>query len=416
VSHRSAAASLVALLLFSIAAVPRTSAANGAPGAEAPVRALKSARATTATAAPARAGPAPRLLSPARIEATEDLAWNLDFKLINDLDTGVYADSLVCDVEDLDPGETRELRRQSFLAPAVPKLMPSVSAHDSGGFQYRLFASAEHARITCRLFMHPPDHSPLELIATIEALPGPSSALYPTRILTVSGKRVETMLVPAPPESGAAPGILLVHGHGGHARTMMGLAIALSRRGYTVMSASMPGYGLSEGPADFMGPATVRAMMAALDALKRTSGVDSTRLAAWGISRGASVVVDLAEARSDLRAIVAQAGMYDLWACYRGTEIPGIRDNIVAEAGSDSAAWRTRSPALAPERVKAAILFMHGGRDPRVPIAQAQGFADALRARGTAVETRFFPAAGHQLPLAESRRTATEFLARILKR
>ncbi len=366
-------------------------------------------------AAPAPA-PGPRLTIPvARLQASDPQTWNVPFVVENTWSTGLYVDSMVCEVENLDAGETRAPRRTRFPLLAAAKLLPSMSAGDHRQFQCAVNAPVERAHLTFFLYVHAADHRAQTLSASLEADPGPASLEFPSRFLTVGGKRVEYVLAP-PGESAAAPGLLLIHGHGSHARVMIPRARGLAQRGYVVMAASMPGYGQSDGPADFMGPATQRAMMAALDRLKRSPGVDSTRLAVWGISRGASVAVDLAEQRTDLKCAIAQSGMYDLWAVYRGTKVPGIRELLVAEAGADSAAWRARSPALTPERVHAALLLLHGEQDDRVPCAQARGFFEALKARGAEVEARFIPEAGHSLAGREADRTALEFLARQLQR
>ena len=50
-----------------------------------------------------------------------------------------------------------------------------------------------------------------------------------------------------------------------------------------------------------------------------------------------------------------------------------------------------------------------------VPVAQAKGFADALKAKGVDVVTRFFPNSGHELPVGEVMRSAVEFLDKRLE-
>ena len=242
-------------------------------------------------------------------------------------------------------------------------------------------------------------------------MPGPFSRDHPSQFVTVNGRRVEYVVVPAGRDS--APGLLLVHGNGSNARKMLREARRLVPRGYTVLLVSMPGYGQSEGQPDFVGPSTVQALGAALDQLKAAHGVDPKRTAAWGVSRGAAAVTLLAQRRDDLRATVAESGFYDLWAVYRALKILGINETIVSEAGSDSAAWRERSAALNPGR-PAAILILHGEKDVSVPAQQARGFAESLKARGADVETRFFPNSEHQLPPGEVMRTALEFLGRRL--
>jgi len=373
--------------------------------------------ATGLIAAPARAAAplVPRLSAePQRIEADQSQMWNLPVLITNPFDAGLYLDSLWCQVEDLDPGETRGERTSRVNMSGALRVLPSISAHDSASFQPSLAATAEHARLTLHLFTHRADNVPYALTTVIEADPGPVSRLYPSQFLDLAGRKVECVLVPSS-DSGSVAGLLLVHGHASHARTMLRMGRLLAARGYTVLMVSMPGYGQSQGPADFMGPATAQSLAAALDRLKKTPGVDPNRLAAWGISRGAGAVASLAVGRNDLKAVVTQAGVYDLWATYRGTQIPGIREAIVAEAGSDSGAWRARSPVTAAEKIEAAVLILHGEKDRRAPADQAHGFYEALRGRGAQVEAKFFPAHEHALPRPEVQRVALEFLARQLK-
>jgi dipeptidyl aminopeptidase/acylaminoacyl peptidase len=147
-----------------------------------------------------------------------------------------------------------------------------------------------------------------------------------------------------------------------------------------------------------MGPHTLAAAGAALDKLKRTPGVDSLHLGAWGISRGATVAAALASRRSDLGCVIAQSGMYDLQATYRGTKASGLREAIVAEAGSDSAGWKERSPIVRVASTHTPILILHGENDTTAPAEQAHGYAATLKAGGVAVESSFFPTSGHELP------------------
>ena len=55
--------------------------------------------------------------------------------------------------------------------------------------------------------------------------------------------------------------------------------------------------------------------------------------------------------------------------------------------------------------------MLHGEKDDLTPVQQARGFAESMKARGTAVESRYFPNARHNLPPGETMRTALEFLA-----
>jgi dienelactone hydrolase len=348
------------------------------------------------------------------VQADSLFHWDASVEVRNAGAAGYFVDTLTLAIEDLDPGQTRAERVQrpdvsTFLARDY-----ALGGDDALTIAYSRVATAERARFTFELTAHANGEAPRTSRLVFETTPGPVWSASPSRTLTVDGHAVETVFVPAAGASGPAPGLLLVHGHASHARLMIPMALRLAARGYAVMLVSLPGYGTSDGPADLGGAASVRAAGAALDALAHAPGVDPRRLGAWGLSRGAGVVASLAASRADLRALVAQSGIYDLWAVHRGTTLPGFAATIVAEAGADSAAWRERSPLLRASSVHAATLVLHGERDANVPVAQAHAFAAALQAAGTAVESGFTPA-GHLLPTAATERTALEFLDRVLR-
>lgn len=380
------------------------------------MRFLLIALAATAIVAAAPPGPGAAPAAPSftadttTIAATGTLQWEIPFTIRNPAASTFTLDSLRCEVTVLDPGTAPEGRTMDLDLGHLLRVAGPIEAGGASQFVSTGPAYAEHARLRFRLVGHLADKWPLVFIQEIEAVPGPFSIAHPSRFLVSNGRPVEFVLVSARNTTVAAPGVLLVHGHGGNARTMLSIALYMSLRGYAVMVVSMPGYGRSEGPADFMGPATVAAASAALDTLKASPGVDPRRLGVWGISRGATVAAELGMRRADLDAVVAQSGIYDLWATYRGTRLPGFREAIVAEAGRDSAAWKARSPLLAAERFQSSILVMHGELDDHVPAGQAHAFVDALQAHGKNAASRFFPTDGHALPRGDTFRHAIEYL------
>ncbi len=127
------------------------------------------------------------------------------------------------------------------------------------------------------------------------------------------------------------------------------------------------------------------------------------------------MVATLAEQRGDLRAVVLQSGIYDLWAVRRGTALADFPATIVAEAGRDSAGWRARSPVFGVRTLRAPVLLLHGEKDTNVPAAQAHGFVDALTAAGGTVDARFFPNGGHLLAAGAIERLTFEFLDQRLR-
>jgi dipeptidyl aminopeptidase/acylaminoacyl peptidase len=358
--------------------------------------------------------PAPYLSLPPQVRPDDNYHWWFRIQIFNPLSKGLYTDSLSCDIEDLDPGETRIPRVQRLSLGGVTEIVRSVSDRDSGHVTFSATAGVEHARLTFRLYAHDAKGKPYVVTGVTESMPNEAAANLPSKYFDRGGRRIEYVLVPPIRPAPSSPAILLVHGHGSHARQLIARALLLSEKKYWVMLVSQPGYGQSQGPADLMGPATVGALEGALDILEHVPGVDSTRVAAWGISRGATAVTLLAQRRPELRALVAQSGIYDLWATYRGTRVMGFPETIVREAGKDSAAWRERSPITASDRIRSAVLILHGEQDENVPVDQAHEFAAALERRGAAVETRFFWNQAHALPSAEVDKTVFDFLERRL--
>jgi dipeptidyl aminopeptidase/acylaminoacyl peptidase len=349
------------------------------------------------TGASKQAGPSPYLTcSPTEVKANEALSWGTTLRFYNSLSTGVYTDSVRLRYEDRDTGETRVERTRDVSMPGMASAFGSVSAGDSVGFSFSAPATFETGRVTIRVYCHSGDGNVYSPSTSFTVLPGPVSDEHPSEFLTVDGRKVETVFFRSAKGDGS-PGILLIHGHGSQARSLLGTALQLASRGFHVMLVSMPGYGLSEGPPDLSGPRTIAAASAAFDKLKRTPGVDSTHVGAWGISRGAGVVATLAARRNDLGCAIDQSGIYDLQATYRGTKLPGFRETIVAEAGQDSAAWKERSPIYRASSTHAPTLVLHGEMDPNVPADQARAYAATLKAAGVATDSSIFPNAGHEL-------------------
>jgi dienelactone hydrolase len=326
-------------------------------------------------------GPAPQLFSPvSQIEATDDFVWNLPFTLRNATDRGLYSDSLMCDVDDLDPGQTRASRHAHFAVPAILQLIQTMSAGDSSIFQCQLRASAEHARLRLRLYAHDAEHHAFVLEAAFEALPNALAQGAASRALKTTAGSVEFLMLDAPAESTAVAGILLVHDDGQHARTLLPLAADLRRQGFAVASVSLPGYGTSEGEPDAGGARSQAAIVAALGALEHAPRVDAKRVTVWGNGIGATAAARVATERVELRALVAQSGAYDA---------------------------ATRQSAA---RVKGSVLVLHGEKDTRAPAADAHALVDALKAAHVTCEAKFYPSAAAMLPPGDVRRTTLAFL------
>lgn len=218
------------------------------------------------------------------------------------------------------------------------------------------------------------------------------------------------------------PALVLVHGSESSAATVAWLATWAARRGYLGVALSQPGFGNSDGPADFAGPRTVAALRAGWEWVRRLPGVDAERMGLWGVSRGAVAAANLATSGPlpGLRALVLQAGAYDLLA----PELAPLRERLAGElrpGGSPAASGsadcpgqagvpaspggsplddllRERSALLRAGQIPCPVLILHGDRDAIIPEQQSARLARRLAELGRSYEYRVYPGRGHFLP------------------
>jgi uncharacterized protein len=99
--------------------------------------------------------------------------------------------------------------------------------------------------------------------------------------------------------------VLLSHGSGGSRERVAAHVRMLSRHGYGVLAIDNPGNGESDGHSNGLGYNAQPAVDAALRWLSRQPEVDPRRIAGFGSSLGAEVLLEAAARDSRLRAVVA---------------------------------------------------------------------------------------------------------------
>jgi len=212
------------------------------------------------------------------------------------------------------------------------------------------------------------------------------------------------------PAAGPRPAVLILNaGQGDAARcvkTHGNLALTL---GIQVACISIPGYGHSSGPSRLVGPQAVAAAHKALDLLKARPDVDPKRIALWGIGDGAVAAGLLMDRGPRVGTVILQSGAYDLVRLW--PEAP-----LVAKLEMLHQVWPSRRVLRErsvienlPPRLKCRVLIIHGARDHRAPLSQAERLAGALRMRGAQVWTSYFPRADHDLG-ANAIKAASKFL------
>ena len=159
------------------------------------------------------------------------------------------------------------------------------------------------------------------LCAAAACKPSPPPRLDATRELITapdSHDRKIELYWRKPDGAGPFPVLVLLHGHqepgktriGGRAFVEWGVVRQFADAGIVAVAMSQPGYGGSDGPADYCGPATQAAVRATVSHFRALPFVDGKRVALEGISRGAVVAAMVASQDDTLAGAVLISGVY----------------------------------------------------------------------------------------------------------
>jgi dipeptidyl aminopeptidase/acylaminoacyl peptidase len=230
---------------------------------------------------------------------------------------------------------------------------------------------------------------------------------------SVDGKNVEAIAF-MPEGDGSFPALLLIPGHAMTARDWIANGLTYAKAGYAGIAVSQPNYGKSEGPGDFVGPRTIKTLMAGYRKFQREPFVDARRMGVVGYSRGGMAASLLAVQLDDVKAVVLGAGIYDFKKAYDEVKIEGIRQNMERETGMTEEAIRERSSILQMEKLKCPVLILHGQKDLNVPVSQALLLRDRLKALNKDFEIQIFPDKEHSIGPQNLYKYSLDFLKRKL--
>lgn len=229
----------------------------------------------------------------------------------------------------------------------------------------------------------------------------------------VDGRAVEAFLF-QPPGTNPFPGVLMIPGYQRTAVNLIPLGVRLAAEGFAGVAVTQPGFGKSKGPADFVGPRTLKVLIAAYRKLQQEPFVDPKRMGIYGYSRGGMAASLLVLELEDVKAAVLGAGIYDFRKAYDDSTLPGVRANMRAETGMTSEAIRERSSILRMEKLKCPVLILHGEKDVNVSATQAYALRDRLTELHKDFEIKLFPDREHSIG-PEVRLLTVDFFKRRLR-
>ena len=217
----------------------------------------------------------------------------------------------------------------------------------------------------------------------------------------VDGKLVQALLF-RPPGDGKKPALLLVPGYRRTAIDYIRLGLAFARAGYVGLAVTQPGFGRSQGPADWVGPTTIKTLQRGLSRLVKEDFVDASRIGIYGFSRGALAASLLAVTPGvDVKAVILCSGVYDFKKAYDGYADKSlqarIKANMKAEAGTTTESIDARTSLSKMKRLTASMLVVHGRKDVNVPVEQAEDLIRQLKALKKDFEYRIYDDAYHGL-------------------
>lgn len=223
-------------------------------------------------------------------------------------------------------------------------------------------------------------HRGLAPEATVEGMQ-PAELGLPAQAIRIPGVRglqLFAWYIPSQ-DTSPAPAVVLMHGWGGNASTLLPAAQALYRAGYAVLLPESRNHGRSDRDSHSSLPCFAQDLDSALDWLKAQPGVDTTRLVALGHSVGGAAALLSASRRDDLCAVVSVAAfahperIMRRWLSSRripywpvGWLINRYVERVIG------ARFASIAPVASLRQIACPVMLVHGRQDTTVPLEDAR--------------------------------------------
>jgi dipeptidyl aminopeptidase/acylaminoacyl peptidase len=247
---------------------------------------------------------------------------------------------------------------------------------------------------------------------------------YPSR----DGKWTISAFVYMPynlPRNAQHPAIVFVHG-GPTSQTVnlfSRFVQYMANQGYIVIAPNYrgsTGYGKEFQQANLfdMGGGDLQDVLAAADWIKQSGYADPKKLILMGGSYGGYLTMMGVTKAPDIWAAGVPIVPFVNWFTEIENEDPVLQQSDMATMGDpvkNKALFEERSPINYIDQVKAPLLLLAGGHDPRCPKSESQQVVDAIKKRGGLVEYKVYDNEGHGFARVENQIDAYKRAADFLK-
>jgi dipeptidyl aminopeptidase/acylaminoacyl peptidase len=191
------------------------------------------------------------------------------------------------------------------------------------------------------------------------------------------------------------------------------MVIAPNYRGST-------GYGKEFQQANLfdMGGGDLQDVLAAADFIKQTGYLDPKKIALVGGSYGGYMTMMGVTKAPDIWAAGVPIVPFVNWFTEIQNEDPVLQQSDMATMGDpekNKDLYHDRSPIFFVDQIKAPLLLLAGGHDPRCPHEESQQVVDAIKQRGGTVELKVYENEGHGFARVENQIDAYKRAADFIK-
>jgi dipeptidyl aminopeptidase/acylaminoacyl peptidase len=195
-----------------------------------------------------------------------------------------------------------------------------------------------------------------------------------------------------------------------------------ANQGYMVLAPNYrgsTGYGKEFQQANLfdMGGGDLQDVLAGVDWIKQTGHLDLKKIAVMGGSYGGYLSMMAVTKAPEVWAAGVPIVPFVNWFTEIENEDPELQQSDLATMGDvvkNKALYEDRSPINFIDQIKAPLILLAGGHDPRCPKSETQQVVDAIRKRGGTVDYKIYENEGHGFARVENLIDAYQRVANFL--